>query len=212
MALKVVLKPKLKIKSSLAGTDNTGMTVSLPTITPHPTFTFDMFSSQLKPYRTKVIEQLNKTALKKEYVVKLEELLYNKAIIDAETTKCGRNFDLFKNIFMHICRHIIANLKPDNSLKNHQFISGINEGKISIDIAVNMNPQDMFYDRWRVLIEKNIREIDNQTKGPVATTDMFWCGKCHRNKCTYFERQDRSADEPMTVHITCCHCGKKWKQ
>lgn len=32
-----------------------------------------------------------------------------------------------------------------------------------------------------------------------AETDAFKCGRCHQRKCTYYQMQTRSADEPMTV-------------
>ncbi len=32
-----------------------------------------------------------------------------------------------------------------------------------------------------------------------ATTDQFQCGKCRQRKCTYYQMQTRSADEPMTT-------------
>ena len=44
-----------------------------------------------------------------------------------------------------------------------------------------------------------------------ATTDQFQCGKCRQRKCTYFQMQTRSADEPMTTFVTCVACGNRWK-
>ena len=172
----------------------------------------DHFDVEIKPYRNKVIEQLKKTDLKEELVIPLESCLNQKTISEADKLRCGRNFDLYKSLYMSICRHIIANLRSNNSVGNKQFIEMLNEKQISLEKAIELPPQDMHRDRWRVLIEKKLMDIDKLTKDPEATTDMFWCGNCHRNKCTYFERQDRSADEPMTVHITCCHCGRRWKQ
>ena len=32
-----------------------------------------------------------------------------------------------------------------------------------------------------------------------AETDAFKCGRCQQRKCTYYQMQTRSADEPMTV-------------
>jgi len=43
----------------------------------------------------------------------------------------------------------------------------------------------------------------------VASTDQFQCGKCKQRKCTYFQLQTRSADEPMTTFVTCVNCNNR---
>ena len=47
--------------------------------------------------------------------------------------------------------------------------------------------------------------IKEATRGQrnTATTDQFKCSKCHQRKCTYYQMQTRSADEPMTTFVTC---------
>lgn len=42
-------------------------------------------------------------------------------------------------------------------------------------------------------------------------SDMFRCGKCGKNNCTYTQIQTRSADEPMTTFVFCRECGNRWK-
>jgi transcription elongation factor S-II len=42
-------------------------------------------------------------------------------------------------------------------------------------------------------------------------TEQFRCGRCKERKCTYFQLQTRSADEPMTTFVTCANCGNRWK-
>lgn len=46
---------------------------------------------------------------------------------------------------------------------------------------------------------------------PAASTDQFKCGKCKQRKCTYFQMQTRSADEPLTTFVTCVNCNNRWK-
>jgi transcription elongation factor S-II len=41
---------------------------------------------------------------------------------------------------------------------------------------------------------------------------QFRCRKCNGNKTTNYQMQTRSADEPMTVFITCLKCGHKWRE
>ena len=48
-------------------------------------------------------------------------------------------------------------------------------------------------------------------KNKVSETSEFTCGRCKRNKTTYYQLQTRSADEPMTTFVTCLHCNNKWK-
>ena len=171
-------------------------------------------NDEVQPYRDKVLSILNqKTVLKKEYVEPLEDLLYLKSKDEAEVLKLRKNrYNDFTNLYMANSRHLIANLKSGNCINNVRFIEGINNGTIGLKKAVYMSPQEMHPDRWKVLLDKKESNIDKATKDPEATTDMFRCGRCHRNRCKYFERQDRSADEPMTLHITCCNCGNYWKQ
>ena len=48
-------------------------------------------------------------------------------------------------------------------------------------------------------------------KDEGGATDQFKCNRCKQRKCTYYELQTRSADEPMTIFVTCLNCGKRWK-
>jgi transcription elongation factor S-II len=75
-----------------------------------------------------------------------------------------------------------------------------------------MTSQELYPDIWEELILKNIKKMEQLSKqNNVQGTDMFRCGKCKKNNCTYYQMQTRSADEPMTTFITCLNCGKRWK-
>jgi DNA-directed RNA polymerase subunit M/transcription elongation factor TFIIS len=169
----------------------------------------DLWGPQIQPQIDRVIKHLSSTQLKKEYVVPLEKAIRYKAQKDYIALKKD-NFETYKLIYMYYARHIIANLREDNSIQNSGLITRINSGALSVSQLTELTPQEMYPERWQTYIEKKLLDIINLTKEPEATSTRYQCARCHRNKCSYYESQDRSADEPMTVHITCCYCGKKW--
>lgn len=54
----------------------------------------------------------------------------------------------------------------------------------------------------RELVKK---ELESEIQG------AFQCRKCKSWKTKHFELQTRSADEPMTVYVSCVNCGTRWK-
>lgn len=75
-----------------------------------------------------------------------------------------------------------------------------------------MTHQDMSPEKWEKLIEdKKIRDQNKYEPKLEASTDNFQCRKCKSKKCTYYQLQTRSADEPMTTFVTCLDCGTRWK-
>ncbi len=75
-----------------------------------------------------------------------------------------------------------------------------------------MSHQELNPERWDALIQlKSVRDKNKYEQNMEAATDSFKCRKCRSTKCTYYELQTRSADEPMTIFITCLDCGTKWK-
>jgi len=45
-----------------------------------------------------------------------------------------------------------------------------------------------------------------------AVESVFTCKRCGSKRTIQAERQVRSADEPMTIFVTCVDCGNSWKQ
>jgi DNA-directed RNA polymerase subunit M/transcription elongation factor TFIIS len=65
---------------------------------------------------------------------------------------------------------------------------------------------------WQKLLDiKQERENNRYSPKMEANTDNFTCRKCNSNKCSYYQLQTRSADEPMTTFVTCIDCGNRWK-
>ncbi|KAL1921820.1 uncharacterized protein VTP21DRAFT_10462 [Calcarisporiella thermophila] len=108
-------------------------------------------------------------------------------------------------------RSLFLNLKAKN---NPGLREGVVSGEISVERFCSMSVQEMASEEQKQKDRKI--HLDNLFKargaGPTqAETDMFKCGRCKQRKCTYYQMQTRSADEPMTTFVTCVNCGNRWK-
>ena len=108
-------------------------------------------------------------------------------------------------------RSLAFNLK-DNS--NPDLRRRVLLGEIACKDIVHWKPQQMASDK-RKEDDKEIKKtamLNAQARAPtVSSTDQFKCGKCGKRKCTYYQMQTRSADEPMTTFVTCTVCNNRWK-
>lgn len=157
-----------------------------------------------KNIQLQLYNKLNDT----EFSQLLEMGIFKYAIKEADNRKIVKkwNNELFVEIYKSKLRSIYFNLTPDiiESIKNKKINSPY---KIAFMTHQELNP-----DRWIIpqqeLAFKNNQFLEDNME---AATDTFTCGKCRTKKCTYYQRQIRSSDEPMTTFVTCLHCGNRWK-
>jgi len=138
----------------------------------------------------------------------LERGVYNYAIKEANSRKIVKKWEngQFSQLYVDRLRTLYINLKTPDLLQQ------IKSGEIGIQSTATMTHQEMKPDHWHVLIEQKIkRDASKYTMNIEASTDMFTCKKCKSKRCTYYELQTRSADEPATIFVTCLDCGKHWK-
>ncbi|KAG1473493.1 hypothetical protein G6F56_000926 [Rhizopus delemar] len=104
-----------------------------------------------------------------------------------------------------------------NNLKNKSnpgLREGVVSGELSAEKLCKMSVEEMASEESQARDRKLAEEALFKARGATsaqAETDMFKCGKCQKRKCTYFQMQTRSADEPMTTFVTCISCGNHWK-
>jgi len=89
----------------------------------------------------------------------------------------------------------------------------IKNGHFKAEEIVSMDHIYLYPELWEELILKNKKKMAalSNTTDLDNISSLFTCGKCKQNKCTYFQMQTRSADEPMTTFVTCLVCDKRWK-
>jgi len=140
--------------------------------------------------------------------INLEKGVFNYAIKEANSKKIIKKWEnpYFVQLYLDRLRSLYLNLKND------ELLSQLKNKEITPQSLAFMTHQEMNPEHWRVLIDKKIkRDANKYTTNIKASTDMFTCKKCKSKRCTYYELQTRSADEPATIFVTCLDCGKNWK-
>ena len=139
----------------------------------------------------------------------LEKGVFNFAIKEATAKQIIKKWQnpLFCEIYSARMKSVLTNLK-----KNTALLESIQSGEVSPESFAFMTHLEMNPEQWKDRIEKKIkRDRLKFTSSVEASTDMFSCSRCKSKKCTYYEMQTRSADEPTTVFVSCLNCGKNWK-
>jgi transcription elongation factor S-II len=140
-------------------------------------------------------------------VLNLEIGIFNYAIKEANIKKIVKSWQniSFCHIYIDRLRSIYFNLKPE-------IIIQIIHKEIKPQEVAFMTHQEFDATKWKELIDKKMKRDDSKFNAKIeSSTSLFTCKKCNSKKCTYYELQIRSADEPATLFITCLDCGKHWK-
>jgi transcription elongation factor S-II len=160
-------------------------------------------------FRGNIIKKINKIINNNKITANLEKGIFNAALKQANTLKVVKKWDniYFVEIYISTLRKVYLNLNNNNDLLCRVKSKDIKAHKIGFMTHLEMCP-----DLWIELLEKKRKRDDSKFNGTItATTDNFTCRKCRSNKCSYYQLQTRSADEPMTTYVQCIDCGNRWK-
>jgi DNA-directed RNA polymerase subunit M/transcription elongation factor TFIIS len=144
----------------------------------------------------------------------LEIGVYNSAIDYASLNSIPLSWssDLFKEIYLSKARSIFANLNPNTYIGNTQLLARLKDREFLPHELPFKTRDHVFPDAWKDIIDREM--MLNKTAyemSAVSMTDQITCGKCKKNKVSYYELQTRSSDEPMTTFFNCLICGNRWK-
>jgi transcription elongation factor S-II len=140
--------------------------------------------------------------------INLEKGIFNYALKEGTSQKIIKKWDnpYFVQLYLDRMRSVYINLK------NNDLLEQIKNDEITPQTLAFMTHQEMNQNRWKDLLDQKIkRDANKYNTNTQASTDMFTCRKCKSKRCTYYELQTRSADEPATIFVTCLDCGKNWK-
>ena len=162
-----------------------------------------------KEFRNNVRKELMKIIDNERICENMEKGIVNYCVNKANKDNIVKKWKniLFTQIYIDRLRMVVINLK-----KNPELLDQVSTKEIKAHEIAFMTHQDMKPQRWKELIEaKKIRDENLYSPKIAANTDNFVCRKCKSRRCSYYQLQTRSADEPMTTFVTCIDCGNRWK-
>ena len=165
-------------------------------------------------YRDKCINRINQILSDKQKSIIIEESIYNYTLKKAIDNRVLNNMNdrHFRRIYANKVMNICLNLDKKSYIKNNELYDSVISDKIYLTNIAFLRPHELFKKKWDKFLEKKKAEEDFMYSiGKENITDEFKCGRCKKNKTSYYQLQTRSADEPMTTFVQCIHCGNRWK-
>ena len=166
-------------------------------------------------YRIKCVNKINEYVKDERLSRNIEKGIYNYMISYSKENNITRKWEnpIFFNLYFSKIRSICLNLDKESFIKNEYLIEKIKNGDIKGGDVAKLSVYDINPDNWKKILDEKLKrdKIKYELK-PEAMTDQYKCRRCGSRKCSYYEMQTRSADEPMTQFITCLDCNNNWKQ
>ena len=165
-------------------------------------------------FRANIVKRLDKIIKNETQSRNLEKGIFNYSLGEATRLKIVKKWENQPFVNIYLCKlktihHNIQHKDLKRKLKNRI---------VKAHEVAFWTHQEMRPDLWDEMIQqKQKRDKSKYEVNTEAATDNFTCFKCmqndpeNANKCTYYQLQTRSADEPMTTFVTCLNCGCRWK-
>jgi DNA-directed RNA polymerase subunit M/transcription elongation factor TFIIS len=166
-------------------------------------------------YRKLTKNQFKALKLSNDIVNDIEQSIYDVAITKSQKHSTYGDFNdiRFRVFYKNTYNSVYLNMDKTTYIKNETFYDRIVSGEIDPKIVALIKPHDVFPIRWSECIETNKKKDEiKYSRRKEQFTDIYHCGRCHKNECSYFEMQVRSIDEPMTTFIRCENCGHRWRE
>jgi DNA-directed RNA polymerase subunit M/transcription elongation factor TFIIS len=217
-------KTKAKKPKKAAAADAAAAATAYLYVPPHEELAPEDFASKdyssqdTTPERQRIVKVLGclfSTLLSPTEVADLERCIYVATLRVASERHIGKiwSHKPFVEVYEMTARQIAANFHPSSYVGNSELFERYKNGYITFKEISEMDTYQLFEGRWHESFTLQQMREKRQLEGNKAmATDRFLCGRCHKRECTYYEMQTRSADEPMTIFITCLNCGKNWRQ
>lgn len=148
-------------------------------------------------------------------VEELERGVYNWAIDYSSKNHIIKNWrnPSFVQVYANKARSVVTNLDGASYIGNSRLMERVvKDSEFKVQELPFMRRENVFPERWKADLDRKLRRDEHvYEEMPAAMTDQYKCGKCKKRETIYQELQLRSADEPMSLFITCLNCGHRWR-
>jgi len=156
-------------------------------------------TDELKTEHAKLSEHISTNL--NDYMVEVPNPFKNVTIIKENDMRANWKNPEFTKLYTNRVRSLVYAIRNNDKSK---FLDRIKSGELKPNTFDTKEIWDLWYQEpKKEVVEKKPEEYED---------GMFKCGKCKSMKTTYVEKQTRSADEPMTLFITCRMCGNVMKR
>jgi len=159
-------------------------------------------------FREKITHKINDIFDDIKLSRNIERGIYNYALKEATTKKLVKKWEnhFFVQLYIDRLKTIYTNIQHE------PFKHSIINGDVKASYLAYMTHYEMRPDKWSKMIEEKSKRDSCKYETVIeASCDTFICRKCRSNRTTYYELQLASADESMTVFVTCVDCGNRWR-
>lgn len=144
----------------------------------------------------------------------LEVGVFNAAIDLAQAHPFAASWynPLFQEAYLARARSMLVNMDPRSYVQNARLSARLSEKEFLPHEMASMAPENLCPEAWDDVIQAELRQMKGAFEANMAAmTDIYTCSKCKKKRCSYYELQTRSADEPATTFVRCLNCGHRWK-
>jgi transcription elongation factor S-II len=142
-----------------------------------------------------------RTVLKHEQNIRIIE----KHIYEISLKKTSQDQEVLEKIYKDNIYQVLGDILNKENIK--EIFTNINSGKLGWKHLAFKEMQNMLDEQNDFIenpfaVEEGVLECKARDKNGVV---------CGSKRVFSYQRQIRSADEPMTTFASCCNCGTKWQ-
>lgn len=166
----------------------------------------ELYNNFLTTIRLKTITQLLEYTLSYDKAKSIESGIFEYSVYYVYT---NTSLDyMIYNVYIDKLKDIEYNINITSNNKKNFMNDVLLKNGIDPRLIAFYSAQQLFPENWKEIMDR--MQMRKYKREHIATTNIYKCGKCKERKCTVFQLQTRSADEPMTTFVTCLVCGNKF--